>query len=963
MTGYAGSAAGGGSLAGEVLCLSGLLAQGGFAKEGAPYTFPLDDLGVVGGGGGDDGEHFELSRDDTLELIGLLNSQDLAVAVREFGALLTRMNRGAVQGLTHRLLLVLRRQRRELAALEYDAQKSATAAPSERRQHAVAASSGPRRADTARQVSGPPPPSYSGTARASSGATALRPREPKESKDVKDLQARARLASPVGTASSAATINAGPNAAARGGPKAMPQVFRRLTGPAATGEGTVAAVQTLEGLTAATAILGAALAAREQEPLYDGCPQAGGHLADGEWLGPRTPRVSEERAKEIFDRLHRSGREHRIRRRVYHELGLLVDQAKHEQTCTFVPNVPNAVAQSGCGSVTERLYRDGLDRVRRREDRILQAPTPTFQPRISPVSYSLATSASASALSMSALSHQDIDGADLRDTLADEHGTMSFSSRHERLFREHEERRTRQHRRQEDGAEWRKHSFRPNIAPSQATGPQILRQSSGPGLHARDLGGYNQEAADYALMYPEHVMGPPVSSPPTASSLAAAAAAATASHKEAEIFNEDMYHDEDCGHLDYPGDSDGGSSGVVGSGHVPEQEFVDVEAAAEEVEVPVSGLLIEDNSLGSAASVAAGFDGDFDEAPWRPEAQAEHDSLGSGSGLASLVLPEAAPLQRVALEMPIAAALPAATPRLQVPAHPDNHAAGPMSAAGSATGLGPPSGSANAMGYGAAGPISTLASSSMAMTMTGSAHIVSRDVSVATYHSGVCLSSMLPSPSPRPPSGPPSRGVSGRLSPGISGPVVVVLGTGMQSPRLPGARQPVEVVPPSPDVVNAAPRDGTANMVSPQLVVRALPQLNDSTTSGLSTPVVAGSLGRSVMVQPAHSVGLVTQVMGTPPQYAQARPAAFAGAPQHAYVMPARPGMGAVLPASAAVPGQVAAVRPTVVIATPRQIVVGAPPANIAAGTAVPAARGGGSSTPYGRGMIFPTAVAGFVGR
>merc|ERR1719440_1261489 len=48
---------------------------------------------------------------------------------------------------------------------------------------------------------------------------------------------------------------------------------------------------------------------------------------------------------------------------------------------------------------------------------------------------------------------------------------------HERLFREHQSRLERQRRRQEEGEEWKKYTYHPNIGRSQASGPTGVRSS------------------------------------------------------------------------------------------------------------------------------------------------------------------------------------------------------------------------------------------------------------------------------------------------------------------------------------------------------------------------------------------------------------------------------------------------------------------------------------------------------
>merc|ERR1719399_613829 len=61
------------------------------------------------------------------------------------------------------------------------------------------------------------------------------------------------------------------------------------------------------------------------------------------------------------------------------------------------------------------------------------------------------------------------------------HGKDEDSSsqpRHIRLYCEHTARQQRQEQRRESLAEWKKHSYRPDITTSQKTGPQIYRAES-----------------------------------------------------------------------------------------------------------------------------------------------------------------------------------------------------------------------------------------------------------------------------------------------------------------------------------------------------------------------------------------------------------------------------------------------------------------------------------------------------
>ncbi|CAE8604922.1 unnamed protein product, partial [Polarella glacialis] len=107
------SGVGDGCLAAEVLQVSGLIAQDGAARDGAQYQFPVMDMANGAGS-----EHFALSRDDTLQLIGLLNSSEVDIAKRELGGMLGRLDRDAVEGITRRLFSAYRRRHDELEDLE-----------------------------------------------------------------------------------------------------------------------------------------------------------------------------------------------------------------------------------------------------------------------------------------------------------------------------------------------------------------------------------------------------------------------------------------------------------------------------------------------------------------------------------------------------------------------------------------------------------------------------------------------------------------------------------------------------------------------------------------------------------------------------------------------------------------------------------------------------------------------------
>jgi len=264
----------------------------------------------------------------------------------------------------------------------------------------------------------------------------------------------------------------------------MPQVFRRLTAPATPPSEQMARIAVANmGANKAQVSFGGPLAESTDASGYlDALLEA--HQADvatrGEDIGnfvKQSPRVSEDKAREIFDRLYKNGKDARIRRRVYAELGLLVEQAKEAQMCTFEPQLPLARYPDGFQpheSINERLYRDSFDRRRRREEAKQSVPMPPFRPN----------------MSVNSTTSRRSEGMSPRDTLSDagfgdsmsrvptDGSMVRKSSTHERLFRDHADRKARQAHREDVLADWRKHTFKPDIATSQATGPVVARTAS-----------------------------------------------------------------------------------------------------------------------------------------------------------------------------------------------------------------------------------------------------------------------------------------------------------------------------------------------------------------------------------------------------------------------------------------------------------------------------------------------------
>lgn len=463
----------GSSLATEVLPFMGLLAQQGAASEGSTYTFAVDDNDGSAGA-----ERFELRRKDTLHFIGLLNAPQ--IERHELGELFGRLDRGAVEGLTQRLFLALRNRSLEMAALQGEevarmarAQRSRASGKPQTSQLRPPARKEPQRLVVA-ETAGPPPsarhhqdqfsprPYSDATATPRSVDDIFRVvrearRSPRSSGDVDESD-------PLGSTAS-------PRPSSSGNP--LPKVFRRLTAPGYNpGNDEMARVR-LSQPSGGTPPLPPSFSIRSG---HDG-PETAAFLEqvllnrehgsrtqlveELESQSRRSPRVPEQKAKEIFDRLCKSGKEYKVRRRVYAELGQLVEQTKVMQSMPGVPRVPLAAYKGDIQpeeSVTERLYQEGLDRNRRRQDMMMSAPTPSFRPQTLsqlPIEYVMRPGSTGQLLG---------DGA-REPTFA-------------RLHREHRAKLERQLQREEEMAQWKRHPYKPNITSSQKTGPQISRAYS-----------------------------------------------------------------------------------------------------------------------------------------------------------------------------------------------------------------------------------------------------------------------------------------------------------------------------------------------------------------------------------------------------------------------------------------------------------------------------------------------------
>lgn len=476
------------TLAAEVLQVGGILDQ-----ETGPYLFPVEDVSSDAWSGSKPqnqgaGGSFELARDDMLHLIGLLNSPEIDVAKRELGTLLGKLDRSAVEGLTHRLFSALRRRN------DFSGDEDPDPPP----RRTSRRSGGQRRKTREHRPPILPSPRFS-----------VRPPTQELDDD--------RLGELPSSSASVERLPITPRMQDSGKRDELPPVFRRLTASmGVTAEEVTRARSSLTPTSSRRSLCrttpgdvssmsqvssrhgestrtprAAVAQQRSQLEYLEQLLEAHDSVEDVGSRRTATPRVSEEKAREIFDRLYASGKEQRIRRRVYLELGQMVNQAKDSKNCTFKPRTlarstspRDALAQEG--AATDRLYFDGLERIRRREEMVRGAPTPTFRPQTTPLPEFVRNPRGSSFEGEEALGSQgdSVTDADVaQDSISgDETPSARLRGRdtgsHIRLFTEGAERRARQHFREEMGAEWKKHTFRPDITTSQMSGPQITRASS-----------------------------------------------------------------------------------------------------------------------------------------------------------------------------------------------------------------------------------------------------------------------------------------------------------------------------------------------------------------------------------------------------------------------------------------------------------------------------------------------------
>merc|ERR1719410_2959698 len=119
----------------------------------------------------------------------------------------------------------------------------------------------------------------------------------------------------------------------------MPRVFRRLTAPQ-NDESMSEAEAHNAAPSQASAYLEALLEAHELATSQPATSSRKVYCEELDPLSRRSPRVPEEKAKEIFDRLYKSGKEHRVRRCVYQELKRVVEDHRMAKLVRDSQNYP-----------------------------------------------------------------------------------------------------------------------------------------------------------------------------------------------------------------------------------------------------------------------------------------------------------------------------------------------------------------------------------------------------------------------------------------------------------------------------------------------------------------------------------------------------------------------------------------------------------------------------------------------
>lgn len=429
------------SLSDRVLQVSEVIEQG----EDGPYTFVVDTNDP-------DASEFTLAKDDCLSVIGLLNSPDFDSARRQIRQVLSKLERPAVEGLALRFYLALKRQEQELAALsmrshsrrpQTSQRPQAAQRPESRGMSPVEPT--PQARDRLRRQDQPTPQSHREGWQSERGSSMER-MENSERRTNSSEPAPARNGTPQRV----------PDAQQRNGStgrRDLPEVFKRLTGQpkiSDTPESTNGAEGELARDTAST-YLKSLLEAYRQSPEKGISDSLDDRRED---RTRKSPRVPEAQAQQIFDRLYNSAKEFRVRQRVYQEFGMMAEEALNAQSCTFEPQVSSSGRAGDTRQIADRLHKEGAARRARREELQAKAVVPSFRPQLK------------------SKAQPDV--------------VPRQESTYVRLFRENEARKKRQEIRQEEMADWKKHEYRPDIAKSQASGPQIQRAQSELNFHGAD---------------------------------------------------------------------------------------------------------------------------------------------------------------------------------------------------------------------------------------------------------------------------------------------------------------------------------------------------------------------------------------------------------------------------------------------------------------------------------------------
>lgn len=423
---------GGLSLADRVLQAADVVEQG--PGEDGLYKLKADPAEA-----GDSGE-FSLDQDDFLMVIGNLNSSDGDSARRSFRQLLGRLDRPAMEGLAFRFYSALREQERELAGLRshvrhggrqgvpkfHEGNKSKRREPSPHHHGAEQ----PKGDIAASQV--PPDDDLPDVFK----RLTQRP-------EIPDLPVHTAVPLPTAPAPFVEYYLPDEKKNIDQDSKAEEEVFfKSPTVPEAEAQRIFDRLHK-----SATYPKSLHLAQRKidhAQKVEDDC-------------GRRSPRLPETEAQQVFDRLHKSAKEVRVKKRTDVDFGIMAEEVRSGQSisslsCTpplpgdaLLNNQSVRISNKSATEATERLYKESTALRQRRQELQANAPRPSFRPQI-------------------------------KNRSANENSRSQPT--HLRLFCDHLARQQRQEQRQEDLADWKKHSYRPDIMTSQASGPRILRAQS-----------------------------------------------------------------------------------------------------------------------------------------------------------------------------------------------------------------------------------------------------------------------------------------------------------------------------------------------------------------------------------------------------------------------------------------------------------------------------------------------------